>query len=121
VKVDVVVAWLMCRHLSVAGLRRMQADDCASQLWDIVAAVSHFKPLLVGVENVVQLEEDEAKHGLIETATQQFEVIGYVLVAVWRLLDPELSGYSQRKRAWLIFEPVRATASLPIFHQPVRD
>ena len=29
-KTDVVVAWPMCKHLSRAGLRRMQTDDCAS-------------------------------------------------------------------------------------------
>jgi hypothetical protein len=120
-EVDVVVAWPMCKHLSRAGLRRMQTDDCASQLWDIVSAVDHFRPLLVGIENVVELEEDEATHGLVEKAIHRFETIGYILVAIWRLHDPSLSGYSHRKRAWLIFEPVRVSARLPMFHQPVMD
>ena len=76
---------------------------------------------MVGIENVVELEEDKATHGLVEKAVHKFETIGYILVAIWRLHNPSLSGYSYRKRAWLIFEPVLVSSRLPIFHQPVMD
>ena len=117
-EVDVIVAWPMCNHLSMAGRRRMQRDVCATQLWDICEAVDHFRPLLVGVENVIQLEEDESKHGLMSIAIHQFDLIGYTLSSVWRLNDPDLGGYSERPRAWLVFEPTKTSSLLSIFYQP---
>jgi hypothetical protein len=118
VQADVLFGWPMCRHISVAGLQKMQHDVVASQLWDLAEVAVKQSAKMVVIENPERLEELDHVHGLLATAVQAFEVSGYTLSAVVPLQDNFLNGQTTRRRIFLFFELIELELRLPLL---VRD
>jgi hypothetical protein len=114
IQADVLFGWPMCRHISVAGLQKMQFDSVASQLWDLREVAVKQKVKLVVIENPSPLEELDHVHGLLGTAVQAFETAGYTLSAVIPLQDSLLEGQSSRRRIFIFFELIELELRLPL-------
>jgi DNA-cytosine methyltransferase len=99
----IVTGGFPCQDISVSGHRKGLAGERSGLWFEMLRVIRELKPELVLIENVAALRG----RGLIEVL-RGLDCIGYM--GEWRTLSAqEVGACHQRKRLWIIAEPIRYT------------
>ena len=109
----IVVGGPSCCPFNVSGKRQRHNDPRSSQGMDTAQLALTLGALVLIIENVVNLVEEDAIHGIFTTLDDCLVDGGMQLVGLWKLCDGCMGGSTGRQRVFPCWERMDMASCLP--------